>query len=290
MEEVVAFLREHCHEAYVFREVMHSPARNYILLTPAFLLALREDDCLWRPLAFWLNSAHSDTHLILAYVGRILGMKEAIPDRIRVFLWKALMRRGSYLKLEAEIWPPRDYGQSVVDYKGCRRAGGGLLPRGVLFRVLHAHVLTEKMQAAVEQDSVPLFEIELAMTGRRIGGGLLVEIVRHGAASLLSHLLKERFKALSAILPPTDLLFHICAKVPEDRNKTLASVLDTLEELYPGICRETVDTLGNTPLWYCLYEQHNTKMEEALIRYGCDPDARNHLGLSYNLCKDWEDW
>ena len=285
MEEIVAFLRERCHEGYVFNPMMDSPARNYILLTPAFLLALRDNDCLWKLLARWLDSTHSDTRLILAYVGRILGMKEAIPDRIRAFLWKALMRRGSYLKLEAENWPPKDYEQSVVDYKGCRRTSGGLLPRGVLFRVLHAPVLTEKMQAALEQDSIPLFEIELTMTGRRVGGGLLVEIVRHGAASLLSHLLKERFKALSAILPPTDLLFHICAKVPEDRNKTLASVLDTLEELYPGICRETVDTLGNTPLWYCLYE-NNWKMAEALIRYGCDPDARNHLGLSYRICAE----
>lgn len=288
MEEIVAFLRERCPNGVVFRHLMHSPARNNILLTPAFLLALRDGDCLWRILANWLTSAHSHTSILLACIGRILGMREAIPDRIRAFLWNALMSRGRHLKLEIECWPPEDYAQNVVDYRSCRRINGGLLPKGVLFRVLHAPVLTEKMQAALEQDSVPLFEIELTMTGKRLGGGLLVEIVRHGAASLLSHLLRKRSKALAAILPPTDLLFYICARAPEGNDKTLAPILDTLEELYPGICQKAVDTLGNTPLWYCLYEQHNIMMEEALIRHGCDPDARNHLDLSYNLCKNWD--
>jgi len=291
MEEIVAFLRERCHEGYaVFRYLMHSPARNYILLTPAFLLALRdEDDEILKAIDHWVCDSSGDLRLKVAFVGRILSMKEFIPDRIRACLWNALRRRGYNSNSGAEIWPPDDYAQCVVDYKGCRRTNGGLLPNGVRFKVLHAPVLTEKIQAALEQDSVPLFEIEMTMTGKRLGGGLLVEIVRHGAASLLSHLLRKRYKALAAILPPTDLLFYICAKSPEDRSKPLASVLDTLEELFPGICQKTVDRLGNTPLWYCLYE-YNCKMAEALIRYGCNPDARNHLGLSYNLCVAAGNW
>ena len=64
-------------------------------------------------------------------------------------------------------------------------------------------------------------------------------------------------------------------------------MLDTLEELYPGISK-TKDKLGNTPLWYCLYRSGREELEEALIKYGCDPDARNHLNLSYNLCKEFK--
>ena len=89
---------------------------------------------------------------------------------------------------------------------------------------------------------------------------------------------------ISSILSLQDLLIHICAYEP---NVTKAiKVLDTLEILYPGISKSK-DKLGNTPLWYCLYMSGRKKLEEALIKYGCDPDARNHLNLSYNLCKEF---
>ena len=283
MEEIVAFLRERCPNGdALFHLMRDSTARGYILLTPAFLLALRDDDYeILKAIGSWVCDGFNNLRLKVDFVGRILGMKEFIPARIRALLWNAIRERCRSERINC---CPGEYAENVVNYIGIR-------PNLLQDPPVNWHyptLLTEKMQAALEQDSVPLFEIELTMTGKRVAKRLLDQILRYRAASLLSHLLRKRSKALAAILPPTDLLFHICAKVPEDRNKTLASVLDTLEELYPGICRETVDTLGNTPLWYCLYEQHTTKMEEALIRYGCDPDARNHLGLSYNLCKDWD--
>ena len=64
-------------------------------------------------------------------------------------------------------------------------------------------------------------------------------------------------------------------------------MLDALEELSPGVSKST-DKLGNTPLWYCLY-YGKEKLAEALIKYGCNPDARNHLNLSYNICKEFRD-
>jgi len=89
---------------------------------------------------------------------------------------------------------------------------------------------------------------------------------------------------VTAILSPQDLLIHICAYEPN--GAAAIKVLDTLEELFPGISKFT-DKLGNTPLWYCLYISGREELEEALIKYGCDPDARNHLNLSYNLCKEF---
>ena len=277
MEEIVAFLRERCPNGdALFHLMRDSTARGYILLTPAFLLALRDDDYeILKAIGSWVCDGFNNLRLKVDFIGRILGMREAIPDRIRAFLWNAIRERCRSERINC---CPGEYAENVVNYIGIR-------PNLLQDPPVNWHYptqLTEKMQAALEQDSVPLFEIELTMTGKRVAKRLLDQILRYRAANLLSHLLKERSKALAAILPPTDLLFCICAR--PSKYKTFVPVLDTLEELYPGICQKTVDNFGNTPLWYCLYER-NWPMAEALIRYGCDPDARNHLGLNYNLCR-----
>ena len=122
---------------------------------------------------------------------------------------------------------------------------------------------------------------------------MLQAILNHEAENIVCHLLKKRLKALSDILAPQDLLFCICANNIGKGDKTVPShaILDTLEELTPGICRNTIDQLGNTPLWYCPYYSriYPKKLEvivQTLLKYGCDPDKRNHLNLSYNICRE----
>lgn len=282
MEEITAFLRERCLEGPVFRNLMNRPARNYILLTPAFLLALRDDDDeLLEVIGSWVRDNRSkDLFLKMDFIGRILGMKESIPDRIRAFLWNAIRERFHCHDVPRIISHPGDYAGNVINYVDIRPA---FLPEK-LADWRNSTSLTEKMQVALWQDSVPLFEIELTMTGKRVAKTLFSLVLFYEAANLLSHLLKERSKAVAAILSPIDLLFYICARPPKSTGRTFVPVIDTLEELYPGICQKTEDSFGNTPLWYCLYES-NWKMAEALIRYGCDPDKRNLLNLSYALCR-----
>ena len=143
-------------------------------------------------------------------------------------------------------------------------------------------MFTEEMRKAINKDSVSLFELELTLKGKRVTIGLLRRILEYNAWNILVHLLKSRTKAVTSILSPQDLLISICAYGA--KNDATVKVLDTLEELSPGISKHT-DKLGNTPLWYCLYKRRtDDPLVQALLRYGCNPDQRNHLNLSWRIC------
>ena len=143
--------------------------------------------------------------------------------------------------------------------------------------------LNGKLERALQQDSISLFELELTLSGKPLQISLLRWILKKHAYQILDHLLRNRLKALSAILAPQDLLICLCMH-PQGNGALMR--LDTLEELFPGISRST-DSLGNNPLWYCLYRHKasSTELAQALLRNGCDPDQRNHLNLSYRLCR-----
>ena len=183
---------------------------------------------------------------------------------------------------------------TLVDNEGIRstilkrkKKGYDLIPKGLFFMDDKRFIpLSEKIVQALQMDSVSMFEMALTLTGKKITIGLLRAILRACASNILIHLLKNRPKSLTAILSPLDLLIYICAYPSKGKNEKEINVLEMLEELYPGVCQRT-DKLGNTPLWYCLYHGRKEKLEEALIQYGCNPDTRNHLNLSYNICKEF---
>ena len=149
-------------------------------------------------------------------------------------------------------------------------------------------LFTQEVRKAISEDSVSLLELGMTLSGKRVTIGLLRRILKDNAWNILVHLLKSHTKAITSILSPQDLLISICAYGSSYGAKSDAAVrvLDALEESFPGISQHT-DKLGNTPLWYCLYNGRKEKLEESLIKYGCEPDSRNHLNLSYNICKEF---
>jgi len=218
-------------------------------------------------------------------------MKSVLSDKVRATFWTVLKNVGwhysGYVREGCED-------MTLVDNEGIRSAilkrrekGHDLISKGIFFMDDKRFIpLSDKIIQALQIDSTSMFEMALTLTGKKITVGLLRAILRAHAFNILIHLLKSRTKAVTSILSPLGLLICICAY--GDQSEAAVRVLDALEELYPCISKST-DKLGNTPLWYCLYHGGKEKLEEALIRYGCDPDARNHLNLSYNICKEFRD-
>ncbi|MBQ7178248.1 MAG: ankyrin repeat domain-containing protein [Victivallales bacterium] len=218
-------------------------------------------------------------------------MKNILSDKVRAAFWTVLTNVGwPYSGL---VWEGCE-DMVLVDNKGIRSAilkrkkkGYDLIPQGIFFMDDKRFIsLSEKMLQALQLDSPSMFEMALTLTGKKISAGLIRAILCASASNILIHLMKQRSKLLANILSPLDLLISICVNV--SKNEAAVKVLDALEELFPGISKST-DKLGNTPLWYCLYKRRtDAPLVQALLRYGCNPDQRNHLNLSWRICAQIE--
>ena len=309
--QIVEFCRQHISTRFAYKQQVSQEEPNetmeksYILLEnilresnkwgdmvlmPSFLRHLEEEDMpVLKQIGELLMSRRDNDfyHRAFNAVARILSMKNVLSDKIRAFFWY-LMRKITWPFFGLIFDGCED--MVLVHNDDIRRAmlkrkhfGYDLIPPGLVFMDGKRQMeLSQKMDQAMGGDSISLFELELTLSGKKLTASLLREIMHYRAYNIISHLLRQRTKAMTAILAPQDWLVCCCSCADGQGIK----VLDTLEELYPGISK-TKDKLGNTPLWYCLYKSGREELEEALIKYGCDPDARNHLNLSYNLCKEF---
>ena len=290
MEQIVGFCRRYSQklmedergEMPLINILCQSDKWGEMVLMPAFLKHLTDnDDSLLCVIgSYYLHGGHKS---YIFY--RILSMKKGISDRIRAFF-------GVMIRKKQTFWIKQNDSLGLVDNDDIRDGiirnklpGHELIPAGLSFVKggLLGWLISEDMREALTRDSVSRFELELTLSGKKITIGLLRRILCEHALNILLHSLKHRLKQVTAILSPQDLLIHICAYEPDSAKAV--KVLDTLEEICPGISKST-DKLGNTPLWYCLYRSGREELEEALIKYGCDPDARNHLNLSYRICSE----
>ena len=227
--------------------------------------------------------------LMIRNTSRIFGMDEdKLSDKVRSFFW------GNLRKAE-EMWESslRHTDIRCVDNVIVRNVmiakkhpGYQRIPAELYWAECKQGNLPPRIQAALEKDSVPLFDIEMTLSGKRISMELLHGVFFFNAYSILAHLLRTRMDQVMFRLPPEDLLRHLCAKEFKSKMDNVAEVVDVLEDKSPGICTNT-DLLGNNPLWYCLYHPQNKEaLVEGLKRHGCDPNRRNHIHLSYRLCRE----
>ena len=292
MEQIVEFCHQHLdEEKTLFLILAYSAKWRSMVFMPSFLRHLRDDyDTLLRELALYLrNKCGSNYYDFFMIVSRILSMKNVLSDKVRAAFWTVLKNVG--WRYSGLVWEGCE-DMVLVDNEGIRSAilkrkkkGYGLIPHGCFFMDDTRFItLPDTILQALKIDSASMFEMDLTLTGKKITAGLLRAILRAHAFNILIHLLKCRAKALAAILSPFDLLICICAYPSKDEKEV--KLLDTLEELYPGISQRT-DKLGNTPLWYCLYKRStDDPLVLALIRHDCNPDQRNHLNLSYRICAE----
>ena len=299
MEQIVEFCRHHLDEdkETLFYILLNSAKWGNMVFMPSFLKHLRDDDdLLLREFASYLRARHGINYNdIFVIVSRILSMKRTLSDKERAIFWTVLKNISwPYYGLVSEGCED----MTLVDNGDVRRAilkrrkkGYDLIPKGLCFLDdKRSMPLSEKMLQALQLDSVAMFEMALTLTGKKITIELLRAILCASGYNIIVHLLKCRFKAVTAILSLQDLLICMVANhrdIQRTSEKTLA-FFDSIVELFPGIIKST-DKLGNNLLWYCLYNKnaYTKDVAEHLIRNGCDPDARNHLNLSYNICKEF---
>ena len=220
---------------------------------------------------------------------RIFGMGEdVLHDKVRAFFWFNLRKAEGMWVSSLRYTDLR-----CVDNVKVRNAmmarkhpGHQVIPAGLCLTDCKHGNLPPRIQAALEKDSVSLFNIEMTLSGKRISMDLLNGVLYFNAYSILAHLLRNRMDQVEYRLAPKDLLRHLCAKEFKTCKEEIVDIVDALEEAFPGICKET-DLLGNTPLWYCLYHPNNKdSLVEALKKHGCDPGQRNSIHLNYRICRN----
>ena len=273
---------------YIVADVI-TRGREYLLLTPSFLVAIQNEDV----------EFHRKIKQCFHEIARkgTDGIDERIfqadiPDRIRALLWNARKERLFESREDYMYYPiPIDDGIPVSRFYSDSYCPEPFLDnRGRIYekKTIQCKRLTppdETISNALRKDSVSLFEMEMSLSGRRRMKNILFLTVSYAAPNILCHLLRTYTQWVTSIIPPVDLLNTLCL------NKgNWTPVLDALEQLSPGISRNIVDDVGNTPLWFCLYRNDHMEFEEALLHYGCNPDQCNHLNLSYNLCKEFRDF
>ena len=289
MEQIVDFCRQQntvIDRQNTLVDILRQSKWGEMVLMPLFLKHLAsDDDCLLKSIAQYCQVGNGFNKTLS--LSRILSMKEGFPDKYRAFFWTLICSTHDFAIMPqyAIMFVDNCYVRPVIIRS--KLPGYELIPEGLEFgKIVHSAwwKIPEEIDNAIADDSVSLLEMRLTLYGKKFTKLLFQIILSHDAFNILDHMLKCRLKAVTNILSPQDILVNICAHASKCRGAI--KVLDTLEQLYPGISKYT-DKLGNTPLWYCLYKSGREELEEALIKYGCDPDARNHLNLSYNLCKEF---
>lgn len=141
--------------------------------------------------------------------------------------------------------------------------------------------VSPSLAVAVQADSVPILEMNRTLAGRGIGLSLLLLMLRKNAVQCFTHMLTHYPKRVFKLRSPEEWLFTVCRCAGE---KLAIAAVGEIERQFPGIVASARDPWGNTLLWNTLANKNSTRRLQAeLIRLGCDPNAENEWGLSYQL-------
>ena len=148
--------------------------------------------------------------------------------------------------------------------------------------------LPEAMRQAIRDDDVPAFFLSLNLSGKTISASLLVEIMRYGSSKIFTHLLDENM-----IKPNVFSIQELCCFiVTHFRDAVSIPLLTALEEHSPSLLKTVKDVFERNLLWYEIYNWNtawfhpNCKLSSFLLEHGCDPDNKNHLGMSWQFVID----
>ncbi len=141
----------------------------------------------------------------------------------------------------------------------------------------------KRIEEAIREDSPAQFMMNVNLAG----GGLRPKYF-HGVLRAWSHgrtkvvdWLRENDEKVQDLLDPRTALFYVCANW---NGKDAADYLARSEREHPGLAETCVDSLGRNLLWYRLYNgmrQEEDALSAALLRTGCNPDAKTVWGLSW---------
>ena len=140
------------------------------------------------------------------------------------------------------------------------------------------------MTEGIDADKCSVLELHRQLEGRKISDSLLQLLLRNNAAQCFAYFLSHYPKQVFKFRTPSEWLFTVCRCTKE---KTAIAAVTEIERQIPGIVASARDPWGNTLLWNTFVNENPTEeLQAELVRLGCDPNAENEWGLSYQLLKD----
>ncbi len=138
--------------------------------------------------------------------------------------------------------------------------------------------LSDELVAALDEDSESLFEMHAMLGRRRLTFALVRDMVACGAWNIFGNALAKHRKTLDKMLPQVSGVLYVLGWCDAD---AVDKVLNQLEAT-PEVIAEARDAQGNNAFWYARTNRHgfSASVYERLVVAGCDPNARNALGLS----------
>ena len=152
---------------------------------------------------------------------------------------------------------------------------------------------------AIKRDSISSFEINRLINGKKISLQIIYSVLSYNAENIMQLLLNKYSNELFRYRSPQSWLFIICQYYCTN---TAVAMIKKLEEMFPGIVKETKNPWGCNLLWYTFfnyiffndnffyhyrhdsdYDESIRKVQSVLLELGCNPDEKNDLGLSFNL-------
>ena len=136
-----------------------------------------------------------------------------------------------------------------------------------------------RVKDAVVNDSPAKLRILLDLEGKSLGVRLFNIILLHRKPNMLWFLM-ENDNLVKEFLDRRRILFYACANLGA---ADALGLVEKAENLQPGIAAACIDAFGRNLLWYTLYSDNwrDKTLADALVKYGCDPDAETAWNLSW---------
>lgn len=148
-----------------------------------------------------------------------------------------------------------------------------------------------ELRTAAEEGRFSEFMLQLPMHGLEMDRRTIAMLFKCYAFKCIVSAYKK-YDKLETQIPLRLVLLAVCQKWPTGK---ASEFVRFVEEHFPGLCANTVDAAGCSPLWYCLYNSSCNSLEIAgheyymregflvssLLHVGCDPSKMNRFGLSF---------
>ena len=146
-----------------------------------------------------------------------------------------------------------------------------------------------ELKQAAEQGRFAEFMMRLSLLGLKMDARMIAKLFKcHASEFIVAAYQKEDI--LKRQQPLRLVLLAVCQNWPVEKG---AEFVELVEKTFPGICADTFDACGCSPLWHCLYNLNcfsghypprwnENPLAKSLLACGCDPLKENSFGLSFD--------
>jgi len=143
-----------------------------------------------------------------------------------------------------------------------------------------------ELRNAAEEGRFGEFMLRLPMHGLEMGPRTISMLFKCHASKCIVSAYKK-YDELEKQIPLGLVLLAVCQHWPTEKASEFVRIV---EEHFPGLCANTVDAAGCSPLWHCLYNGncnvlaygYADDLVSSLINAGCDPSKMTRFGISFD--------